>query len=151
VSESLRGSTGRKVISRANATELGVVSHLLVDAQRRQIGAIVIGRGKKARLVDWGQLTGFGPDAVMVSDEGALRPPADEWERAAAEGRLELVGKRVLSERGNELGKLDDVTFDTDTGALHDLVIGDRLVPAGTLLGSGSYAAVLDDSTEPSP
>jgi hypothetical protein len=40
------------------------------------------------------------------------------------------------------------VTFDTDTGALEDLVIGDRRVPAGALLGSGSYAAVLDKSQE---
>jgi sporulation protein YlmC with PRC-barrel domain len=87
----------------------------------------------------------------MVDDEGALRPPADDRERAAAEGKLELVGKRALSERGNELGELDDVTFDADSGVLEELVIGDRRVPAGSLLGSGSYAAVLDQSEEPSP
>jgi sporulation protein YlmC with PRC-barrel domain len=151
VSESFQRSAGRKVMSRSSAKELGAVSHLLVDAQQRQIAAVVIGRGKKAQLVEWAQLSGFGPDAVMVVDEGALRPPADDRERAAAEGRLELVGKRALSERGNELGKLDDVTFDADTGALEDLLIGDRRVHAGSLLGSGSYAAVLDESQEPSP
>ena len=151
MSESFRRSAGRKVLSRASAKELGAVSHLLVDAQQRQIAAVVIGRGKKAQLVEWEHLSGFGPDAVMVVDEGALRPPADDRERAAAAGRLELVGKRALSERGNELGRLDDVTFDADTGALEDLLIGDRRVPAGSLLGSGSYAAVLDESQEPSP
>ena len=123
--------------------------HLLVDVQQRQIAAVVIGRGKKAQLVDWSQLSGFGPDAVMVIDEGALRPPADDRERAAADGNLELVGKRALSERGNELGKLDDVTFDATSGVLEELVIGERRVPAGSLLGSGSYAAVLAESEEP--
>jgi uncharacterized protein YrrD len=123
---------------------------LLVDAQQRRIAAVVMGRGKKAQLVDWAQLSGFGPDAVMVLDEGALRPPADDAERAAADGKLELVGKRALSERGTELGNLDDVTFDSDTGALEELLIGDRRVPAGALLGSGSYAAVLD-ATEEAP
>jgi sporulation protein YlmC with PRC-barrel domain len=151
VSESFRRSTDRKVVSRASAKELGAVSHLLVDAQRRQIAAVVIGRGRNAHLVDWAQVTGFGPDAVMVGDEAALRAPADDRERAAAAGELELVGQRALSERGNELGKLDDVTFDPDTGALQDLVIGERRVPAGSLLGNGSYAAVLDESSEPSP
>jgi len=151
VSESFRRCAGRKVISRASATELGVVSHLLVDAHLRQIAAVVIGRGKKAQLVQWAQLSGFGPDAVMVGDEAALRPPADDQERAAAEGRLELVGKRALSERGNELGKVEDVTFDPETGALEDLLIDDRHVPAGSLLGSGSYAAVLAESAESSP
>ena len=151
MSESFKRSAGRKVVSRASAKELGAVSHLLVDVQQRQIAAVVIGRGNKAQLAEWAQLSGFGPDAVMVVDDGALRPPADDRERAAAEGKLELVGKRVLSERGNELGELDDVTFDADTGALEELLIGDRRVQAaGSLLGSGSYAAVLAASEDPS-
>ena len=151
MTESFRRSAGRKVVSRASAKELGAVGHLLVDAQRRQVAAVIIGRGKKAQLIDWARISGFGPDAVMVSDEGALRPPGDERERAGVEGTLELVGKRALSERGNELGKLDDVTFDADTGALQDLLIGERRIPAEALLGSGSYAAVLDGSEELSP
>lgn len=150
MSESFRGSSGRKVMSRASANEVGSVGHLLVDAQQRRVAAIVIGHGKKAQLVDWAQLSGFGPDAIMVVDEAALRPPADDRERAAVEGSLELVGKRALSERGNELGQIDDVTFDAATGALEDLLIGDRRVPAGSLLGNGSYAAVLDESQESS-
>jgi sporulation protein YlmC with PRC-barrel domain len=148
VSESFRRSIGRKVVSRASAKELGVVDHLLVDAERRRVAAVIIGRAKKAQLVDWAEISGFGPDAVMIGDEGGLRPPGDEREQAAVEGTLDLVGKRALTERGNELGKLDDVTFDADTGALQDLVIGDRRIPAGALLGAGSYAAVLDGSSE---
>jgi uncharacterized protein YrrD len=151
MSESFRGSSGRKVMSRASANEVGSVGHLLVDAQQRRVAAVVIGRGKKAQLIDWAQLSGFGPDAIMVIDEDALRPPADDRERAATEGRLELVGKRALSERGDELGKIVDVTFDSATGVLEELLIGDRRVPAGSLLGSGSYAAVLDESQEPLP
>ena len=121
-----------------------------MDAQQRRIIAVVIGRGKKAQVVEWAQLSGLGPDAVMVIDEGALRPPENDRERAAAGGRLELVGKRALTERGNELGELDDVTFNAETGALEELLIGDRGVQAGSLLGSGSYAAVLDESEDPS-
>jgi uncharacterized protein YrrD len=149
MSESFRDSVGRKVVSRASAQELGAVNHLLVDDQQQRVASIAIGRGKKAQFVDWTQLSGFGPDAVMVADETSLRAPADDRERAAAEGKLELVGKRTLSELGNELGPLDDVTFDADSGALEELVIGDRRVPAESLLSSGSYAAVLDRSQDP--
>ena len=99
-------------------------------------------------MVDWPQLSGFGPDAVMVGEDDALRPPADQRERAAVDGKLELVGKRALTERGNELGIIDDVTFDADTGALEQLLIGDHQVPASALLGTGSYAAVVDESQE---
>jgi sporulation protein YlmC with PRC-barrel domain len=145
VNESFRDCSGRKVISRATAKHLGDVSHFLVDAEQRRVAAVFIGRGKNVRLVEWAQVSGFGPDAVMVADGDSLRPPGDDRERDTAEGKLELVGKRVLSERGNELGKVDDVTFDAGSGALKDLVIGDRRLPAGSLLGIGSYAVVLDD------
>jgi len=149
MSDSFRHTVGRKVVSRASAQELGVVAHLLVDALDRRVVAVIIGRGKKARLVDWPAISGFGPDAVMVGDEAALRPPAEGRERHAADGKLELVGKLALTEDGNELGTVDDVTFDAQTGALETLVVGDRDIPAAALLGSGSYAAVLDHSQEP--
>lgn len=149
MSDSFREAAGRKVISRASAQDLGAVAHLLVDARLRQVSAVIIGRGRKVLLVDWSAVSGFGHDAVMVGDDGAPRPPADERERAAADGKLELVGKRALTERGNELGTVADVTFDPKTGVLETLRVGDREIPAGSLLGSGSYATVLDHSGEP--
>jgi len=148
VSDSFRQATGRKVISRASAGDLGAVSHLLVDAGRRRIAAVVVGRGKRARLVTWEQLSSFGPDAVMVADEASLRPPNDDRERAGADGKLEMVGKRALTERGNDLGTVQDVTFDAGTGALEMLEIGEREIPSGALLGSGSYAVVIDSVPE---
>jgi hypothetical protein len=53
-------------------------------------------------------------------DEGAIRPPADDRERDGVDGKLDLLGKRAPSERGNEFGNIDDVTFDTDTGTLEE-------------------------------
>jgi uncharacterized protein YrrD len=148
MSDSFRQANGRKVISRASARGLGAVSHLLVDATSHRIAAIIVGRGKRARVVEWGQLSSFGPDAVMVADEVSLHPPADDRERAGADGKLEMVGKRAITERGNALGTIDDVTFDARTGELEMLHIGDREVPSGSLLGSGSYAVVLDSVPE---
>lgn len=151
MSDSFRAATGRKVVSRASAQDVGTLGHFLVDATERRIAAVVVGRGKKAQLVDWEHVSGFGADAVMVSDEGALRSPSDDRERAGADGKLDLVGKRVLTDRGNELGTLDDVTFDPETGVLQTLRIGGREMPAPSLLGGGSYAVVVDGREEPAP
>jgi uncharacterized protein YrrD len=151
MSDSFRAANGRKVVSRASARDLGAVSHLVVDAAQRRVAAVIVGRGKRARLVEWAQLSSFGADAVMVADEASLRAPGDDRERAGAEGKLDMVGKRALTERGNDLGTIDDVTFDAGTGVLELLQIGDRDVPSGALLGSGPYAVVLDVSTEPDP
>jgi sporulation protein YlmC with PRC-barrel domain len=143
MSERFTAAVGRKMVSRASAEELGALSHLVVDVSKRQVTSLVKGKGRKARLVDWDQVSGFGPDAIMVADESALHEPRDDHERAAADGKLELVGKRVLSDMGNDLGEVTDVVFDPASGALETLVIGEQEIAASSILGAGSYAVVV--------
>ncbi|MDQ1393061.1 MAG: hypothetical protein QOF30_2038 [Acidimicrobiaceae bacterium] len=144
MSESFRQSLGRKVVSRATAHELGVVAHLLPAIDCRSVAAIVLGRGKKAQLVDWDHVSGFGADAVMVADDAAPHSPSDQREQAAANGKLELLGKRTLSELGNELGTVIDVLFDPVSGIVEALAVAGRQIPADALVGAGSYAVVID-------
>lgn len=140
---SLRESIGRPVISRSTAEDLGRVAHVVIDAATHAMPALVIGSGKKAQVVDWPALTGFGPDAVMVNDEAAIRSPTGPIEEATVAGRRELLGARALTEGGVALGQITDVDIDGATGQLLEVRIGDRTVPADHLLGLGSYAAVL--------
>ena len=146
---------GRKVISRASAEELGTVSHLVVDVERRRIAGVVVGKRRRARLVDWADVTGFGPDAVLITDEQSLREPSGDADRAAARGHLELLGRGAMSDLGSELGKIDDVIFDPDSGALVTFVVGDHELPGRSLLGAGSFAVILgpddDQSTGETP
>lgn len=144
--ETVRRVSGRQVVSRQSAERLGKVTHLLVDTEGRQVTAVVVGRRKKARVVDWAKLSGFGPDAVVVNDEGAFRDPESDRERAAAAGKLDLVRRRVLTERGYEVGTIDDVAFDPATGMVDAIFIGDREIPATALVGAGTYAVVVDAS-----
>ena len=146
MSERFVAASGRKVVSRTSAEDLGSLARLVVDAKRRQVVSLVVGKGRKAVLIDWDQVTGFGPDAVMVADEDALHEPRDDHEREAAGGKLELIGKRTLSDIGNDLGPVTDVVFDPDTGAIEAISIGDREVTADSLLGAGSFAVIIRDS-----
>jgi sporulation protein YlmC with PRC-barrel domain len=151
MSERFSAAQGRRLVSRTSAEDLGDLTHLVVDVAQRQVTLLVAGKGRKAVLVDWDQVSGFGPDAVMVADEGALHAARDDHESAAADGKLELIGRRVLSDAGENLGELSDVEFDPATGAVEALVIGDREVPAASLRGAGSYAVVVTASTSPGP
>jgi uncharacterized protein YrrD len=143
MSERFTAATGRKMVSRASAEELGSLAHLVVDVPDRKVTSLVMGKGRKAALVDWDQVTGFGPDAIMIAEENAVHPPRDDHEKAGADGKLELLGMRVLSDMGEGLGEVTDVVFDPASGALETLVIGDREVPAESILGAGSYAVVV--------
>lgn len=123
---------------------------MVLDASRRHVAAVVVSKRKKhGSLVDWDHVTGFGPDAVMVDSEEALRPPADDQEQAAADGKLKLVGKLALSETGNQQGPITDVEFDPDSGNIGSVLGGEERLPTSDLLGIGSYAAVLPALTAP--
>ncbi len=150
MSETYRQIQGRKVVSRASAHELGSASDLLFDVREGSVTGLVVGSGRKARIVDWANVSGFGPDAVMVGDDADAREPVGEREEKACSGKLGLVGSRVLSEKGNELGTFDDIVFDPADGRVLGLVVGDREMPAGALLGAGSYAAVVSADQDPS-
>jgi hypothetical protein len=54
-----------------------------------------------------------------------------------------LLGKRVLSTGGDDLGKVDDVEFDPGTGTITALLLPGGEVAGIRLVGVGSYAVVL--------
>jgi uncharacterized protein YrrD len=148
MSDRFTAVSGRRVVSRTSAEQLGELAHVVVDVNLRRAAFLVVGKRRKALLVAWEHVSGFGPDAIMVTDEGALYAPRDDRERAAAEGNLELVGRRALSDMGNDLGEVTDVVFDPASGLIETIVLGDREEPAASLLGAGSFAAIIRAAAE---
>lgn len=132
------------VLSRDDAEELGRVRHLVIDASQRRVTALhVDGRRKKALLVDWAALTGFGPDAVVVGPGDALRGPADDRELAVVSGDLDWIGRLVLTDRGDRAGAIADVEFDESTGALTALLTDQETVDAARLRTLGPYCVIV--------
>lgn len=140
----LSESDGQKVVSRESAEQVGTVRHVVIDAAARRISAIhVDGRKKKAQLVDWSAVTGFGPDAVVIDSEGSLRPPAEGEELTVASGKLDLEGRLVLSDGGDSLGELTDVEFDEQSGELIAILAGGEPLEGARLRAIGPYCVIL--------
>jgi uncharacterized protein YrrD len=139
----LRAALGRPVITRDTAETVGDVQGAVVDVPTRRVVAFQIGKGRKARVVDWASLSAVGPDAVVVQSESALREPTGEREERFLKGDLSLLGARVLTDRGDVAGSLDDVEFDETSGLLVALVAGERRFPATGLHAIGSFAVVV--------
>ena len=117
---------------------MGEVGQFVVDAAGRRVAAVVVGKGRKARVVDWDAIVGFGPDAVMVESEDRAREPAE------GETKADWLGRRLLDDHGFELGAVDDVEFDAESGALRSIGVKDReAVAAERVRGAGSYAVVV--------
>lgn len=140
----LSEAAGRPVVSRASAETVGDLKHVVVDVAARRITALhVAGRRKKARLVDWERITGFGPDGIVIEGEESARGTADALERAVVAGDLDLDGRLVLSEAGDSLGALQDILFDESDGAIGAVVVGGAEHDGGLLRAIGPYCVIL--------
>lgn len=138
----------RPVVDLTTATRVGTVTGLAVDAGVRRVVGLRMGRRGKDGSLAWEDLAAFGADAVTF-DGGDRGPLAETGEGWVDEG--DLLGRRILSEQGNELGSVVDVEFDPATGRVEQVVGTAGPIPAPAVLGVGTYALVVDESVEPGP
>ena len=127
---------GRRVVSRTSAQTLGEVSDLLLSTNPAAVAALQIGKGRKAGSVGWAQISGIGPDAVVVTDDDAVSAVSP------IEGQSPM-GRLVLSELGNAVGPVTDVEFDETNGTLISLATEAALIEGDRLLADGPYAIVI--------
>lgn len=133
-----------EVVNTATATRVARVEGFVVRPGPARVALLRLGKVSGAgTLLAWDDLQGFGPDAVTVADDAALRPPRDALEQRAEDKELEVVGKRVLTERGTDLGTVTDVDFDPVTGAVTTLLTTAEAIAGERLIGLGSYAVVI--------
>ncbi|GGM07662.1 hypothetical protein GCM10010129_59430 [Streptomyces fumigatiscleroticus] len=129
---------GLPVVSLAGGAELGVVRSPVLDAGSGLVTHLRIrGRLRPARketVLAWDAVHAVGPEAVLV--RSAVRSPVPP-------PRLDVLGRRVLTETGDERGTVLDVVFDPSTGRVLALFTTHGELPAHRLLGLGDYALVV--------
>lgn len=134
----------RAVVSTATATRVARVDGFVVLPGPARVALLRLGKvSGHGTLLAWEDVQGFGPDAVTVATDAVIRPPRDDLEQRAEDNDLEILGKRLLSEQGTELGTVTDVDFDPETGAVTSLITKADTVAGQRLIGLGSYAAVV--------
>ena len=136
---------GRKVVSSSTATTVGKVSGFVVDPATRAVVGVQLKKAEHGDLLRWSDITAFGADAVTVTDPDKIGD-GGESVRALTGKAHRVLGKRVLTSTGDELGKVADVDFDPVSGVLAALLVDDDSeVEGARLLGVGSYAVVVRD------
>jgi len=134
----------RAVVNTATATRVARVDGFVVLPGPARVALLRLGKVSGAgTLLAWDDVQGFGPDAVTVASDAVLRPARDQLEQRAENNDLEILGKRVLSEQGTELGTVTDVDFDPETGAVTLLITKTETISGQRLIGLGGYAAVV--------
>jgi sporulation protein YlmC with PRC-barrel domain len=137
---------GRQVVSTATAATVGIVNEFVIDPQTRAVVALTLKKTDDADTLHWSDITAFGADAVTVSgtDKLIVAPP----ELVALSGKdHRILGKRVLTSTGDELGTVDDVEFEPDTGTITAIILADDQIAGVRLIGIGSYAVIVHAET----
>jgi len=133
----------RKVVSSSDAATVGKVARFVVDPALRQVVALELRKTDDGDLLRWADISAFGTDAVTVAGAGAIGTATSEIQELADKHRR-ILGKRLLTSAGDELGEVADVAFDPQTGTLESLVLDKgHEVSASRLLGVGTYAVVV--------
>ncbi|MEO8969910.1 MAG: PRC-barrel domain-containing protein, partial [Solirubrobacteraceae bacterium] len=124
------------------AETVGKIDGFVVDPQRRAVVAIECKKTDSGDILLWSDIVGFGTDAVTVNDASAItEAPADIDVLLGKDHHL--LGKRILSSAGDELGKVDDVEFDPESGVVKALSYAEGQIEGARLIGVGSYAIVV--------
>lgn len=134
---------GRRVISVSTADTVGKVSELILDPASSSVAAVRLSKTPDdADIVPWQNLKGFGEDAVTVPGPESL-VQSDERITELSEKRHGVMGKRVLTDAGVDLGTVSDVAFDPATGHIDAVVLGSGEIDGDRLRSVGSYAVIV--------
>ncbi|EST38362.1 hypothetical protein N566_07895 [Streptomycetaceae bacterium MP113-05] len=148
----LTQALGRRVVAVDDASTLGTVSGFVVRPDGPQLAALRLRRpGGRSSVLSWARVRTVGADAVMVlSPEAAGKTSGDAVEEAGGPGLSrhavrhgEVLGKRVLTDLGEDVGEVTDAEFDPGSGALLSVLVAGRTLDADTMTGLGSYALVV--------
>ncbi len=121
---------GRQVVTLDGADKIGYIgSAYISDNGANIIGFEVDMRGLLAghRVFTWDHLSSIGADAVTIPDEEALH----EQTRSALANALstsDVIGAKVMAERGDDLGSVGDIEFDDGSGAITGYILSPSLM-----------------------
>jgi uncharacterized protein YrrD len=151
-----REITGLPVIHAATGREVGKVSEWLLDEDGDAVSAFIAeGSGwlPQRRVFSFRDILELGRDAIFVRRDGshaAGDPPEVEGHPTQR-----VLGKRVLSEKGDDLGVVEDVLFEEQTGRItgwrlssgliDDILHGRQVLESQARVNIGEDVVILPD------
>ena len=145
---------GLPVITRDDGRKVGNVQDLVLDRQGSRVLGILVdeaGWFKEARVVAWPSFRVIGLDAVIIDEEASAKKASEvpEMSEVLEKGNV-LVGVRVETTEGRELGKIEDFYFDPESGVVKGFELsggkGRSFLPTPASFQAGEDVAFVDPS-----
>jgi sporulation protein YlmC with PRC-barrel domain len=150
----------KPVITVAGGERLGFVDDLLLDAGGRQILGLrtrTDGLLTRHAAMVWGSVHAVGEQAVTVRDASALNEEASFSDLKDARPAEGIVGSRVFTVSGQELGRVVDLCLDLSSRKVLSYALGvgiidrlrgeERLIPVTQVRSIGDDVVVVEEPT----
>lgn len=145
------------VVDLQGGTRVGRVGQLVISPDDGGLLGIVVRSGglfdARDRIVANDAIRAIGPDAVTISsaDAALAEEEAAESIRTALRGDRQLLGTRVMTQGGRDVGKVDDLAIDEERRRVAALIVGKGAlaggdaIPAERLISLGPDVAIIRD------
>jgi len=133
----------RQVVTTSDEEAVGRIDRFVVHPDEQRVGSFRLDNvADMQRYLSYRNIEDFGDEQVTVSHAKVLRLPDGPREEKIRRD-YGMLGKRILTDTGHELGKVVDVAFDPGDGSITAIVLEDGEVAGDRLLGVGPYAVVV--------
>lgn len=151
---------GKDVLSLAEGVRVHTVKDLIIGESNDEIVALLVDEGgllSSSTVVPIEAVHSFGKDAVVIADASAV-VAASNYPRVKAiiDRKESLLGKKVFTHTGEELGAINDMYFEEATGKITglevsggrvgDLASGTSYLPIDEIERSGADVVFVDPS-----
>lgn len=133
-----------RVMSVHDAATVGRVRRIAIDPATSTIAGLKLRKTPgEGDTLAWSELAAFGRDAVTIDSADRIVRASGDLQRLLAKDHA-VLGKRVLSVGGADLGTVKDVDFDMGSGAVVSVITERHEIRGAGIVGLGSYALVVD-------
>jgi uncharacterized protein YrrD len=149
---------GLAVFSIADGKEIGRVRDLLINAEKKAVDYLVVDIPNwyfGSYVIPFNQAEGIGSDAVMVATESIVKKLNEEQAGIKlVEKGINLIGNRVLTQKGRIIGKISEYHINEDTGQITGCELVDNsnspkgIIPAQVALTFGKDALIVKNEVE---
>jgi uncharacterized protein YrrD len=157
-----RDLVGLPVVELENGEHVGEVRDVLFDSDSTFHSLLIEKSGllTTSKVLMKDSINSIGQDAITIQNRGDIEAFKDEVGiiRSLIAGDIQLVGKDVLTQNGNLLGRVEDVYLDADLntivgyeiseGFLVDLKEGRKVLPAHPEMMVGADTLLVPDDVE---
>ena len=137
----------KRVVVTLGGDDVAQLKDVVYSTDGEVVGFTLNGRGlfagPRKDALPWAGVTALGPDAVVIADETVFVPRDEVVDRAAQRGGTRgghVIGSRVLTDAGVDLGEVTDVVLEVD--ATRAVLVGYQIKPSDAL-GEDRHTALI--------